>query len=58
MARLAAVPDTRLCLDCKSRNDESPLKSTAPILKRALVESSIGDLEELQKSAWELGGIE
>ena len=52
------MPNTFLCLACKTGHDEPPLKSGAPLLKAALVESSVGDLEEMQKAARELGGIE
>ena len=57
-ARLAAVPSTQLCLTCKAGNDEPALKSDALFLRRSLVEYSVGDLEEMQAAARELGGIE
>ncbi len=56
--RLRAMPGTRLCVACKAGNDEPPLKADAPFLKGSLAESSVGDLEEMQAAARELGGIE
>jgi hypothetical protein len=52
------MPSTWLCLECKTGHDEPPLKAGDPFLKSALVESSVGELEEMQAAARELGGIE
>jgi hypothetical protein len=67
LARLAAVPDTHLCRDCKATHDEPrDCKAThdeprvtvaAPFLRPLLVEGSLADLEEMQAAARELGGI-
>ena len=57
-ARLAAVPSTQLCVTCKAGNDEPPLSADAPVLRRSLAESSVGDLEEMQAAAREIGGVE
>jgi len=57
-ARILAMPSTWLCLECKTGHDEPPLKAGDPFLKSALVESSVGELEEMQAAARELGGIE
>ena len=57
-ARLAACPNTHLCVPCKSWQDEPKLKSDAPVLRGVLVETSIGDLEEMQKAAREMAAGE
>ena len=56
-ARLAAVPNTQLCVTCKVGNDEPRLDANAPVLKRALVETYPGDEQEMRAAARELGGI-
>jgi len=43
LARMQAVPDTRLCVQCKSETDEPPLKANNRFVQGALVEASAYD---------------
>ena len=47
-ARLKHMPDTRLCLSCKTLHDEPPLKDGAPRLAGCMAEASPDDLMEMQ----------
>lgn len=53
-ARLAAVPNTHLCVACKALHDEPALRPDSPVLRGSLVETSVSDLAEMQKQAREL----
>jgi hypothetical protein len=53
-ARLAAAPNTHLCVGCKARCDEQPLTRHSPALRRVMVESSLSDCDEMSRESRQL----
>lgn len=52
--RLLAMPDTQLCLPCKTKSDEPLLNARSVRTSRVLVETSLSDLAEMSKEAREM----
>ena len=46
-ARLKAMPSTRLCVECKTGDDELPLDSGAPCVEKSIAVSSPDDAQEM-----------
>lgn len=57
-ARLAARPFTRLCTGCKAEQDELPHTAGSKLVRGALVESSLSDLDEMAHRTREVRGEE
>jgi RNA polymerase-binding transcription factor DksA len=55
-ARLLAVPTTRICVHCKSLNDEPKLGIYSPLLARSMAENSLSDPDEMGREARQLKG--
>jgi hypothetical protein len=56
--RLLAVPSTHLCRNCKERHDERRLRANCPVIANSLATNSLSDLDEMSKTAREIGGLE
>jgi RNA polymerase-binding transcription factor DksA len=56
--RIAAMPETRLCLRCKSRSDEPRLNSGAKCLEKSLAMGSLSDSDEMFREAHQIASGE